>query len=406
MTSDILNYNPAMEYRRFGKTNEIVSAITLGGMRFIHGWDNPRNEIPLDTQEHCNSLVQSALDAGINLIETAFGYTKSETAFGNTLNEELKIPRDSYYLMTKGVAETATEMRSLVERQLKDLQTDYFDVYGFHGINTMEICDNACAAGGPIEELLKLKEEGVIKHVGFSTHAPLDVIIKAIETDMFDFVNLHYYYTFQRNQGAIDLAESKDMGVFIISPNDKGGQLYKAPQKFKDAIPHATPIQWNARFCLSNPAVHTLTFGLTADAHFDEMKGLFPTNIPFSALDHKSKLVLDDMTYDDPYAAFEGYGLLKDESGIDIPSLLRLRKMWKCYDMLDFGIYRYKELRTLNHWFPGLMATSENIDKIDLSKVPDNIPLKEMLIELHEAIFTPETPKLDLNTLKIDKEAN
>jgi hypothetical protein len=77
--------------------------------------------------------------------------------------------------------------------------------------------------------------------------------------------------------------------------------------------------------------------------------------------------------------------------------------MWKCYDMLDFAIYRYKELRSPNHWFPGLMATSENVEKIDISKVPSDIPIKEMLNELHEAIYTPEKSKVDLSQLKVDK---
>ena len=69
------------------------------------------------------------------------------------------------------------------------------------------------------------------------------------------------------------------MGVFIISPNDKGGQLFKAPQKVKDAVKPLTPIQWNARFCLQNPAIHTLSFGMTEASHFEEMKGIFQTQL-------------------------------------------------------------------------------------------------------------------------------
>ena len=67
---------------------------------------------------------------------------------------------------------------------------------------------------------------GVIGNVGFSTHAPYRIICEAISTGLFDFVNLHYYYFLQRNFGAVELAAAHDMGVFIISPNDKGGQLF------------------------------------------------------------------------------------------------------------------------------------------------------------------------------------
>jgi predicted aldo/keto reductase-like oxidoreductase len=84
----------------------------------------------------------------------------------------------------------------------------------------------ALAKGGPVEVLKRYQEQGVIGNVGFSTHAPYRVICDAISTDLFDFVNLHYYYFFQKNFGAVQLAAAHDMGVFIISPNDKGGQLF------------------------------------------------------------------------------------------------------------------------------------------------------------------------------------
>ena len=67
-----------MEYRRFGKTEEQISVITLGGMRFKHGWTPPRNHLPKDSIEHCISTTRMALDLGVNHIETAHGYIKSE----------------------------------------------------------------------------------------------------------------------------------------------------------------------------------------------------------------------------------------------------------------------------------------------------------------------------------------
>lgn len=379
-----------MQYRRFGKTEKYLSSITLGGMRFKKGWDEPRHEIPKETFNDCREAVQLAFDAGINHIETARGYTKSETVYGKVLNEELKIPRNSYHLMTKGNPSTASEMRKMVEKQLLDLQTDYFDFYGWHGINNDEILNEACKSGGPVEELLKLKEEGIIKHVGFSTHGRLQTIIRAIETGMFDFVNLHYYYFDQRNHAAVSMAQIRDMGVFIISPNDKGGQLFNAPQKVKDAVKPFTPIQWNARFCLQNPAVHTLSFGMTEAAHFNEMKGIFPFNVPWSQTEQKTKLKLDSFVLDDPYACYDGFDLQNDPSGINIPAVLRLRKLWKCYDMNVYGKYRYKIFQQKDHWFPGRYASDENISKIDLSKVPKNIPLNEMLAETHKELYTPE----------------
>ncbi len=385
--NNIKLYQPQMEYRRFGKTNKKISVITLGGMRYKHGWEDPRDVIPKDTIQQCKETVEAALASGINHIETAYGYNKSEHAYGIVLNDILKVDRSSYYLMTKGSPATAEETRSLVEQQLKALKTDYIDFYGWHGINTMEICEAACRKNGPVEELIKMKEEGIIKHVGFSTHAPLDVIIRAIETDLFEFVNLHYYYFFQRNKGAIDLAESKDMGVFIISPNDKGGQLFNAPVKLKNAVAPSTPIQWNARFDLQNPAIHTLSFGLTHPSHIDEMNGIFPTNIPFSENDQKVKLKLDSFVLEDQYASYEGFDMQHDPSGINIPEVLRFRKLWKCYDMKDFGYYRYNMFQEKDHWFPGVFASIENVKKVDTGRCPKGIPILDLLTETHTELY-------------------
>ncbi len=390
-----------MQYRRFGKTEKKISVITLGGMRFKHVWNQPREVVEKDTQDHCNKLVDLALKNGINHFETAHGYMKSETAFGRTLNDELKLDRSSYFLMTKGREHTADDMRRRVEEQLKTLKTDYFDFYGWHGINDRELFNSACKTNGSVEELLKMKEEGLIKHVGFSTHASVDVIKDAIETDYFEFVNLHYYYFNQENISAVNLAKEKDLGVFIISPNDKGGQLYKAPQKVKNAIPHSTPIQWNARFCLNTPGVHTLSFGMTDPAHFKEMKGIFDFNTETLENDLHSKQVLDDMLNEDAYSYYKGYDLRGSTGDLNIEWLLRWRRLWKCYDMLDFARYRYKELKTPNDWVPGVYATKENIDKIDFTNVPDSIPLKEMLMELHEAFYeNPDQKQVDLKSLK------
>lgn len=380
-------YQPQMEYRRFGKTNKKISVITLGGMRFKHGWNEPRHEIPDETLEECKQTVEEALRIGINHIETAWGYTKSEHAYGKVLNDILKIPRDSYFLMTKGNPKTAGETRKMVENQLKALKTDYFDFYGWHGLNNIQLYEKACAKNGPVEELHRLKDEGIIKHVGFSTHAPLEVIVKAIETDLFEFVNLHYYYFFQRNKAAIDLAEIKDMGVFIISPNDKGGQLATPPEKLKQLTYPLTPLQWNARFCLSHPSIHTLSFGLPATSSFDDIDGIFPVSIPLSPDDAAIKHKLDDQKLLDKYADFEGYAMANDPSGINIPEVLRFRKLLRCYDMKKFGEYRYNMFKVNDDWFPGAFPTEENLKNVDLSRCPDNIPVIDLLRETHRELY-------------------
>ena len=107
------NERAPMQYRRFGRTNRALSVITLGGMRYYKGWDAPRDELPARSIEQCKDTVIRALEAGINHIETAHGYGKSEHLYGKVLNEELRVPRDRYFMMTKGAPETADATRRL-----------------------------------------------------------------------------------------------------------------------------------------------------------------------------------------------------------------------------------------------------------------------------------------------------
>jgi len=390
MSSPIRNQRAPMQYRRFGRTDQHLSVITLGGMRYVHGWEQPRDQVPADMIEQCANVTRLALDSGINHIETAHGYGKSENCYGIVLNEVLKVPRSSYHLMTKGGPQTGDEVKKLVDEQLQSLKTDHLDLYAWHGINTSEIQRNVCAKGGPAEALLDLKRQGVIGAVGFSTHGPVEVIVDALATDLFDFVNLHYYYFFQRNYAAVQYAAAKDIGVFIISPNDKGGQLFNPPPLLRELVAPASPIQWNARFCLRSAAVQTLSFGFTEPAHINEMRGIFPVSMPMSAHDQQVQATLDARVTRDPVSAWEGYEMAGDPSGINIPEVLRFRRMWKSYDMFDFGRYRYNMFESKGHWFPGGFADEAALAKVNSSRAPEGIDVVALLREAHLTFFKPK----------------
>jgi predicted aldo/keto reductase-like oxidoreductase len=388
----IRNERAPMQYRRFGKTERELSVITLGGMRYVHGWEGKRSDLPQDSIDNCRECTQLALDAGINHIETAFGYGKSEHLYGKVLSEELSVPRSRYNLMTKGRASTADEARKQVERQLSALRTDHFDFYAWHGINSARDFDTACCKGGPVEALLDLKRQGVIGHVGFSTHAPLAIILAAIDTDYFEFVNLHYYYFRQRNEPAVKRAASKDMGVFIISPNDKGGRLYKPSPLLSELTAPLTPIQWNARFCLRTPDVHTLSFGMTAPSHFDEMRGIFPVSTPLATHDQQILERMDARAATVPGGSYEGWEHESDPSGINVPEALRLRRLLLGYDMSHFARYRYNMFGA-DEWFPGQKCTEEVLAKLDASKFPPDVDIKALLRDAHAKLSTDEQPE-------------
>jgi predicted aldo/keto reductase-like oxidoreductase len=381
------NQRPGMQYRRFGRTNLPLSVITLGGMRYVNGWTSPPDELPPATVEQCAEMVRQALDAGINHIETAKGYGKSEHCYGRVLSE-LGVPRDRYYFMTKGAPETAEDTHRQLEAQLKALRMDHIDLYAWHGINTPRRYAAAVAKGGPVEVLRRYQEQGVIGSVGFSTHGSVRIITDAIATDLFDFVNLHYYYFFQRNWGAVLQAAARDMGVFIISPNDKGGQLFNAPPELRELTAPLSPIQFNARFCLKTPHVHTLSFGMTDAAHVQEMLRTFPISMPASDADLAIERRLNARV--DALSSYDGFELEGDPSGINIPEVLRFRRMLRCFGMREFGRYRYNMFQPDSEWFQGEFATDENLARIDRSRLPANVPVIEMLRETHRELFVPK----------------
>jgi len=396
-----MDFNSAMEYRRFGKTEESISVITLGGMRFKKGWESPRNHLPKDSIDNCISVTRMALDLGINHIETAYGYMKSERLFGFTL-KNLGVPRNQFKMMTKGAPMTGDETRSLVEEQLKALDLDYIDFYGWHGINNKELLEVATKKNGPVETLHKLKNEGVIRHIGFSTHAPLDIIINAIQTDLFSFVNLHYYYFFQRNLPAVKLAGEMDMGVFIISPNEKGGMLFKPSIKVAELAKPMTPIQFNGRFCLSHPQITTLSMGMHEPKHFSQNLAILNQNNCSDEVFSKVKKEMDA-----PLVNISNLCTLCDQclpcpENINIPEVLRFRNLVEGYNMNDYGSFRYNMLEGKGHWFPGKFSFNCTECGDCIPRCPESLDIPKLLMETHKTLFNkPRYYKKIQNLIKL-----
>ena len=397
----IMDFNSAMEYRRFGKTEESISVITLGGMRFKKGLDSPRNHLPKDSIDNCISVTRMALDLGINHIETAYGYIKSERLFGFTL-KNLGVPRNQFKMMTKGAPMTGDETRSLVEEQLKALDLDYIDFYGWHGINNKELLEVATKKNGPVETLHKLKDEGVIRHIGFSTHAPLDIIINAIQTDLFSFVNLHYYYFFQRNLPAVKLAGEMDMGIFIISPNEKGGMLFKPSIKVAELSKPMTPIQFNGRFCLSHPQITTLSMGMHEPKHFSQNLAILNQNNYSDEVFPKVKKEMDA-----PLVNISNLCTLCDQclpcpENINIPEVLRFRNLVEGYNMNDYGSFRYNMLEGKGHWFPGKFSFNCTECGDCIPRCPESLDIPKLLMETHKTLFNkPRYYKKIQNLIKL-----
>ncbi|MEM9806893.1 MAG: aldo/keto reductase [Cyanobacteria bacterium P01_D01_bin.56] len=390
-----------MQYRRFGRTELQMPVFSCGGMRYQHSWqDVSPSEIPAKNQQNLNTTIKRAFELGINHIETARGYGTSEVQLGKVLPT---LPRDRIIVQTKVTPrKNPKEFLATFEKSIKNLQMDYVDLLGIHGINTHELLDWTLRPGGCMDVVRELQRQGRVRHVGFSTHGPTDVIVDTVNTGQFDYMNLHWYYILQNNWPAIEAAQKHDVGVFIISPSDKGGHLYAPPQKLVDLCAPLSPMVFNDLFCLSHSQVHTLSLGAAKPSDFDEHMKVLPLieqadQVLPSILDRLEKSAI--ATLGETWYKTWNVGLPKpaDTPGnLNIPITLWLGNLMDAFDMTEFAAARYNLLGGGSHWFPGERA--DKLASLDLSRCLQHSPhqdvIPQRLADIHRRLAGAKVKRL------------
>lgn len=211
-----------MIYREYGKTGKKLSAVGFGGMRFKE----------IDNHQACVEMMVAAAEGGINYFDTAPKYfgTRSEEVFGKGL-AELRRRDLPFYTATKTFAADEAAIRREIEGQLKRMNLEAIDFYHVWCIASLEDWQKR-RRQGVLDALVKLKSEGLIRHICVSSHLIGDEIKELLKEEIFEGVLFGYSaYNFAFRQKAFETIAARDLGCAVMNPLG-GGIIPKNPDIF------------------------------------------------------------------------------------------------------------------------------------------------------------------------------
>ena len=326
-----------MEYRVLGKTGLKVSRMGFGG-------------IPIQKIDAAGTkeLMKKLLEAGVNYIDTARGYTVSESYLGQALEGI----REHFILATKSMARDQAGMAKDIDISLANLRTDYIDLYQVHN-PTLTQLEQVTAPGGALEALLEAKEAGKIGHIGITAHA-LDVFERALELDWVETIMFPYNIVENQGEKLMRRCTEKSIGFIDMKPL-AGGAIEDAALAL--------------RYICANPDVSVVIPGMAEIKEIDQNVAACADTAPLTV---KEKAAVNDVrsalgtnfcrrcNYCQPCAV-----------GINISGVFLFEGYLSRYGLGDWAKSRYATLPVKASACIGCGACE--------SRCPYNLPIREML---------------------------
>ena len=296
-----------MEYRVLGKTGLKISRVGLGGI--------PIQRIDA---EGTKQLVHQLMDAGVNYIDTARGYTVSEQYLGYALEGI----RDKFVLATKSMARTKEAMAKDIDISLGNLKTDYIDLYQVHNPNMAQL-EQVLAEGGALEALMEAKEQGKIGHIGLTAHSA-EVFEKALELPWVETIMFPYNLVEIQGEALIKKCAEKNIGFVDMKPL-AGGAIEDAALAM--------------RFLVSNPDVTVVIPGMADPKEVEVNLSAAENTAPLSA-DELEKVAEVRQTLGTQFCRRCNY-CAPCAVGIQIPSVFLFQGYLDRYGLADWAKDRY-----------------------------------------------------------------
>lgn len=308
-----------------------LSALGMGNMR-LPVLDGNDNNIDVDAAKE---MIAFCMNSGINYYDTAYGYHggNSELVVGQLLKN---YDRSSFYLASKFPGYDLSNMpkvREIFEEQLEKCQVEYFDFYMFHNVCEMNIDEYLNPEYGIFNYLMDQKQNGRIRHLGFSTHGDIECITRFLEAygEHMEFgqLELNYFdYRFQNAKDKVQLLDEWDIPVWVMEPV-RGGQLAElSPEvalKLKEARPDEDVPAWAFRFLQTIPSVTVTLSGMSDMEQLKANISTYAESKPLNKAEMKLILGIADEMICRTTVPCTGchYCVSKCPEGLDIPFLLK-----------------------------------------------------------------------------------
>ena len=326
-----------MEYRILGKTGLEISRLGFGGI--------PIQKIDAESTK---ALIADLVEAGVNYIDTARGYTVSEEYLGYALEGV----RDKFVLATKSMARTKDAMAKDIDISLKNLHTDYIDLYQVHNPGAADL-EKVMAEGGALEALFEAKTAGKIGHIGITLHS-VELFKKALDLDWVETIMFPYNIVETQGEELIAECERKNIGFICMKPL-AGGAIEDADIAL--------------RFIVSNPAVTVVIPGMAEKKEIAQNVLATSDTSPLNAEEQKkiAKIKADLGTnfcrrcnYCQPCTA-----------GINISGVFLFEGYYSRYDLKEWALSRYSSMPK---------TASDCLDcGVCETRCPYNLPIRQML---------------------------